>query len=224
MSTPKSTSTACVSTVVFDAQLMPRKTTGEPLNASILGLVMTTLRRTAEQVGTTLELGDVRRIRAMGLGHASELTFQDGGAEYRLHHGVSSWADLEPALSEPTDVLAEYPLLPTPLEIRHLLHGETRTRSCSFQRLSSGDWEHFAFDADLAELKLESVAMLMLQMDVLCREQDYPRGRFHLEWADGAIWFWVSEMENLMMAVTHADPTAEEIQLLIRCGDAFQVI
>lgn len=219
-----STSIRQVSGIQFDALFTARKMTGEKLNAGIVSLVMTTLQRTASQVGKQLELGHIQRIRAMGRGRVGDWTYGDGAHTYDLYDAVSSWADLEPLLREPANILPDFPLLPQPPEIRRLLESEKGVRSCSFQRLSSGNWEHYTFDHSLKILLLETAAMLVLQMDVLCREQHFPRGRMHLQWEGGSLWFWVSELENLMMILCGPELSAEEIQLLIRCGDAFQLV
>lgn len=207
--------------IFFDANAIPRRREGEKLDHHIASLIITTLQRTAAAMGEQLGLGGVKRIRAMGKGEVTILTFAAEEILFDWRRGISSWMDIEPALAQPTDVLPDYPVVPTAPEIRHLLQAETRCRSCSFQRLSSGNWEHFTFDDSLKILTLESIAMMMLQIDILCREQGYPRGRFHLHWTNGSIWFWISELENLMMVLTPAELSPLELQFLIRCGDAF---
>ncbi|MGF1450611.1 MAG: hypothetical protein ACFB21_00885 [Opitutales bacterium] len=207
--------------ILLDSRSMPKRREGEKLDYNIAGLVVGTLQRTANAISDKLDLGPVTAIRAMGRGECTRVVFGAEEITFDWFRNISSWVDIEPSLEHPTDVLPDYPVLPSPPEIRRLLEAETACRSCSFQRLASGNWEHFTFDETLQILPLESAAMMMLQIDILCREQGYPRGRFHLQWASGGIWFWISEIENLMMVLEPSEISPHELQLLIRCGDAF---
>ena len=206
--------------LLFDPRCIAKKREGEKIDHNIAGLVVGTLQRTAAAISKPLDLGSIQTIRAMGAGEALTTTFSPEETSLDWYRGISSWEDLETASTE-SDILPDYPLVPDPPEIKHLLAVETGFRSCSFQRLASGNWEHATFDPSVPIVTLENVAMMMMQIDILCKQQGYPRGRYHLRWERGGVWFWISEQENLMLVLTPVEVTPVEIQFLTRCGDAF---
>lgn len=206
----------------FNERFLPTQIDGEVADTAIVSLLALTMERTARTASEKLQLGALRQARTMGRGEAAAFTFGEPRS-VSLYDDVSAWADLRNTNEPPRDDLVEYPVVPQAPEIHHLLREQTAARACSFQRLSSGNWEHFTFDNALGILELEAVAMLLLQMDVICREQAIPRGRLHVQWEQGEIWFWVSEMENLMMILTGPNPTPADLDLFCRCGDAFQL-
>ncbi len=209
--------------LAFDDRFIARRREGEKLDANRVSLLVTTLQRTASGLSQLLGLGVPQLIESIGRGEAMSIALSAAEIQFDWWREVVAWADFVPELRESTTILPDYPLVPSPPEIRHLLEAETALRSVSFQRLASGNWEHATFDAGLPILSLEKVAMMMLQIDLLCREQGYPRGRFHLACEHGSLWFWVSELENLMLALAPNDLPARDLQLLVRCGEAFQL-
>lgn len=209
--------------IEFDSNLIPRKLDGERLNVGIVSLVVSTLHRTAAQIGNQLGLGELKFITSLGGGAAMKLDITDTNPVFTLLNAVTNWAEADGKTTQATQLL-EYPLLPNVPEIRSLLESTQRIRSCSFQRLNSGNWEHTTFDENLPILTIEAVAMLLLQMNVLCREQKYPRGRLRIRWEQGTLWFWVTQGEKLMIVLTDASITPEEDDLVVRCGEAFQLL
>lgn len=211
-----------VATIDFDASFMPRKASGERQNTGITSLVANTVQITATQASERLQLGQPTKFASMGAGRGMRLDF-GRFKRFELYQSVSSWTEInfghEQEMTHP-----EYPLLPQVSEIRRLLEGERISRSCSIQRLSSGNWEHHCFDQSIEEINLESAAMLLLQIDVVCREQRFPRGRQRIDCERGIIWFWVSQLEKLMMIITQPNAKPEQLDLAIRCGEAFQII
>jgi hypothetical protein len=207
----------------FSDRLIPTESQGQRLNKAIVSLIMGTVRVTAMQAAEKLDFGTLESLQLMGEGQAMTLDYTAGASHFILFGRVSRWMDLHTGPeAAPQDGC--YPLLPTIGEIQRLLEVTPGVLSCSFQRLASGNWEHHTFDSSLKILKLEAAAMLLLQVDVLCREQKYPRGRLRMHTSAGDVWFWVSPMEKLMMILTDRSAPAASIALSLNCGEAFQLL
>ncbi len=224
MSTDNTLDVKRLTRISFDQNFLPARIEGEKLDMSMTSLLVTTFQRIFRTIGERLNLGTAKEVRTLSMGRLLTITFSDELHTFEVFDAVSAWNDLDDAGDETVDAMSEYPLLPGYMEIRQLLEESTAAHSCSFQRLTSGNWEHFTYDDSLEIIPLETSAMLLLQMDVLCREQKLPRGRMRLTFEEGALWFWVTELENLMLVVASNDLSAEDQDCIHRCGEAFLIL
>jgi hypothetical protein len=219
---PDSFSLRSTVNVTFGEDFLSAEGVEGSVDTAELGLLLSTLVRSCQSCGESLEAGALQNLFAWEAGRALSLTSAPGGYDYQAWEGVTGWEDFDDVPWR--EVLASDSLL----DVRR---PEVLDRLCELPGVSwagirdfeSSQWEECCCTTSLESMQLLQASRLVLQLDTLLKGHGCPRGRLRLSYERASLWAWSNTTDDYLMTLTDRDLPLVSRGALLRIGEAFML-
>ncbi len=206
----------------FEEDFLTATGADESVDTAELGLLLGTLHRSCENCGNSLDAGPLQSLLTWEPGRSVRLERKDTSYHYEAWEGVTGWEDCDDVPWE--QVLAtDYLIDVTRPEVVDRLCGLAGVSWTGIRDFESSQWEECTCRVELDNDRLMQATRLILQLDVLLKGHQCPRGRIRLDFEQAILWAWANCGDDYLMALTQCDLPLSSRGALVRIGEAFML-
>lgn len=212
---------ACTAPMVFSKDFSVLDTGGDDDRASDLGLLLSTVQRSLNDVAETLQQGALVGLQLCGEGRAALLNRHDNDWRLIRVKPFADWLECQPEFEGSCPPGTANGIATTDRGLLAVLTSLAVTRWYARRDDDSQDWEFTMVGTEIDEDALQMVALKLMQADILLRTQELPRQRVRYQFEDGNIWVWSTQGDRALMLSTAPLRSTTEMAEIVRTGDQF---
>lgn len=199
------------------------RTEGLLNDVDALGVLLPTMIRSASNCGDAFGAGGFQGVLSFGEGRGLCISIQDEKSCFQLFDAVTCWGDLKPKC-QPTDwVSSGFPIFSNFSYIGEVFKNLGNVKWYGLRDNEDSQWSQHFWDDGLDRDAVEHATMMALQVDMLLKGQELPRGRTRLDFENGHLWIWSSANDDYLMAFTGKDDDDSGLSAIEQSGEAFLV-
>lgn len=208
--------------IVYTPDFIEESIEGEVAERDALMVLLPALVRACDSCGDVLDVGTLVRFTCWGRGAGFVLQREGEGMLYNRWQGVGAWEDFEDD-AEP-GLPAGFSGLPIVGEAWRL-HGVLKQMPgmlwYGIRDSKTNQWDQASASDAPDQAAVQRAIMMVLQLDMLLKGQDMPRGRARLDFAEHSFWLWASPHDHYLMYWGRAVCGSDARAPLAAAGEAF---
>lgn len=206
----------------FSEDFILEDSSGTPGDTDAIALLLPTVFRSAETCAETFDAGAFECLEVIGAGQCLTLELKTTECHFARYEGVRSWEDQLATEAAPWPVAGDgLPVFRDYLLLREAFRSLPGATWIGLRASETNQWQSDTLASQPAEAEVRKATMAALQMDILLKGQEQPRGRMRLCFQKGELWAWASSDDDYLMAYLAAHPEASDLHALAQIGEAF---
>ncbi|WOO42870.1 hypothetical protein [Rubellicoccus peritrichatus] len=205
----------------FHEDFSVEHTEGHLSDVDSLGVLLPTMIRSASSCGDSFGAGEFQGVVSLGEKRGLVISINDEKSCFRLFDGATIWSDLKDEKYERNWSQSGFPLFYNLDYIGQVFKSLGSVKWYGLRDNEDNRWSQEFLDDSLDTNAVESATMMTLQIDMLLKGQDLPRGRIRLDFENGQLWIWASVTDDYLMAYTERVDNRSDLSAIEQLGEAF---